>query len=304
MSKIHDALRKIQGGKEPAPENAEASSSAPIARLTQSTTGAEFRQFGDDARLVAVDRNLLRRHGLLAPENQARFVADQYRLIKRPILANIAQSRESGDDEPMNLIMVASALPGDGKTFNCINLALSIASERDVSVVLVDADVAKQHISALFGIGDEPGLIDLLADTSLSIRDVVIRTDIPSVYLMPAGSRSEDATELFASRRMAEVAGECAAMNSSTVFIFDSPPILATSESRVLASSVGQVVVVVRASATPQHSVIEALEGLDASKPINLLLNESGYGFGLEGQEPYGYPQASAPRARVLSDAG
>lgn len=302
MSKIQEALRKIQGG---APEHEKPRVlTVPIARLTRDDPTVLKSPFAHDSRLVVIDRNMLRRNGLLAPENQARFVADQYRLIKRPILANVARNRARGESSPMNLAMVASALPGDGKTFNCINLALSIASERDISVVLVDADVAKPHISSLFGIEQEPGLIDLLSNESMRIEETIIRTDIPGVSLLPAGSIHENATELLASQRMADIVSQFAEYQDSTMFIFDSPPILATSESRVLASSVGQIVLVVRAGHTPQHSVIEALESLDAAKPINLVLNESGHGFGSDGQESYGYGHGSSvPSNRVLGDA-
>jgi exopolysaccharide/PEP-CTERM locus tyrosine autokinase len=239
--------------------------------------------------MVVVDRQLLRDSGLLAPENLEKHMADQYRLIKRPILENVARAEVGADDSPMNLIMVASALSGDGKTFTCINLALSIATEQDTSVLLVDADVAKPHISTLFGIEQEKGLIDLLTTKELETRSAIIATDVPGLSVLPAGKTHPRATELLASKRMEKIVAELSAMQASRVVIFDSPPILATSESRVLATQMGQIVMIVCAGHTPQHAVTEALASLDETKAINMVLNQATDGFGTDGYGWYGY---------------
>lgn len=293
MSKIQDALRKMQSGGGAAPDNRSSGKGhlgAPVARLAQQDAGnAELFEGHDDSRVVVVNRSLLRQAGLIAPEDQERYMADQYRIIKRPILDNVSSAIQGADGSPMNLIMVASSLPGDGKTFNCINLALSIATERDTSVLLVDADMPKPHISRLLGIENEPGLIDLLTDEKLATAEAIIRTDIPGLSVLPAGHINAHATELLASRRMARVVNELSVMQQSRIVIFDSPPILATAESRVLASRMGQILMIVRAGHTPQHAVLDALESLDHSKAINLVLNQATDGFGAEGYGMYAY---------------
>ena len=294
MSKIQDALKKIQSTQ--AGSRAAGTATKPVVSeqfgtLTHVALDLESAARTDDTRLVVVDRELLRANGLLAPEDQARHMADQYRLIKRPILENVQKAADLGGADSMNLIMVASALPGDGKTFNCINLALSIASERDTSVLLVDADVAKPHISNLLGIADQPGLIDLLTSDEYKVRDAIIRTDVPGLSVLPAGQVNAHATELLASKRTSRVLAELSALKASRVVIFDSPPILATAESRVIGSRMGQIMMIVRAGHTPQHAVLEALNSLDQSKAINLVLNQAAEGFGAEsyGVSGYGY---------------
>src|SRR5690606_20325175 len=102
-------------------------------------------------------------------------------------------------------IMMASALPGDGKTFTSINLALSMSRERDSSVVLVDADVAKPHISRIFGVDKEPGLLDALTDKSDDLESLILPTDVGGLSILPAGGHRDNAAELFASAAMRQL---------------------------------------------------------------------------------------------------
>jgi Mrp family chromosome partitioning ATPase len=156
---------------------------------------------------------------------------------------------------------------------------------------LVDADVAKPHISQLFGVQNQPGLTDLLKDKNAHVDKFVIRTDMDGLKILPAGRPDEGATELLASRRMEKVINELSESYSDRIVIFDSPPLLVTSESRVLASLMGQIAMIVCAGKTPQGAVLEAIDYLDQTKPINLILNQSmgGEGSGAYGHYGYGY---------------
>jgi exopolysaccharide/PEP-CTERM locus tyrosine autokinase len=289
MSKIQEALKKIQGEDRP-DRSGSASRPEQVATVVLETLSQEDIENGRDSRVVRVDQDLLRSAGLLAPEHQQRHIADQYRLIKRPIL-DLAAGNMADSSDHANLVMVASALSGDGKTFTTINLALSIASEKDTTVLLVDADVAKPHISNLFGVNDEPGLIDMLNDHSLTLTDTIIRTDVPGLSILPSGKVDAHATELLASKRMASVAMALSKADASRIVIFDSPPLLATSESRVLASRMGQIALVVCGGKTPQKAVLEAISSIDDSKAINLILNQAGSSSsdGYYGGYHYGY---------------
>ncbi len=180
-----------------------------------------------------------------------------------------------------NLVMVTSALPGDGKTFTSLNLALSIARERDSSVLLIDADIAKGHVSELLNIRDRPGLTDLLENPHADPADFVLPTDVDGLRIMAAGRRGDQVPELLASQRMRSIISELGARNRERVIIFDSSPLLATNESQVLAKLVGQVLMVVRANGTPRPAVEEAVALLDRSKAISLVLNQTRTIFGL-----------------------
>jgi len=225
-------------------------------------------------KIVHIDQAALRAAGLIPPEQQARMLADQYRHIKRP-LVSAAIGRGTARTAGGQLIMMASAMPGEGKTFTSINLALSMAIEKAVSVLLLDADVAKPHISRIFGVEQEPGLIDVLRDEQRNVESVILPTDVPNLSILPAGQRCETATELLASHRMEGTMNYLAASNPQRIVLIDSPPLLLTSESRALAHWVGQVVVVVRADQTPRRAVLDSIEQLGADKSISLVLNQS-----------------------------
>lgn len=272
MSLIERALRKMQESGGPAPRPAPATARAPsvappvVHPVPTSTRTA--------APVIRIDRSALRAAEILAPQAQEKQIAEEYRQIKRPLIAN-ALGRGTPALPDGHLIMLASALPGDGKTFTSINLAMSMAAEQDISVVLVDADVAKPHVSRIFGIQSAPGLLDLLRDESLDVESVIQRTDIAGLSLVSAGNSSSNATELLASDRMATIAAQIAAHESNRIVLFDSPPLLLTSESRALAGMVGQIVLVVRAGLTPQQAVFESLELLGEGRSVNLVLNQS-----------------------------
>jgi len=241
---------------------------------------------------VFIDRDALREAGYLPESNQDRQFADEYRQIKRPLVASLAEPAGATGDSRLRAIMMCSGLPGDGKTFTSINLALSLARERDQSVLLVDADVPKPHVSRIFGIDHEPGLLDALADASVDIESLVLPTDVKGLSLLAAGSAQEGATELLASGRMSAVVSRLLAANPRRIILFDSSPLLVSTESRALAGSMGQFVLVVRAGSTPRQAVVDALQLLGEEQPVSIVLNQARAGLlsdSYGGYYKYGY---------------
>jgi protein-tyrosine kinase len=246
----------------------------------------------ESGRFVKIDRKRLRAAGFVPDEIQERRFADQYRRIKRPMLMQV-QALSAAHAPGARLIMMASALPGDGKTFTSINLALSMARERDISVLIIDGDVAKPHISRIFGLEREPGLLDALANDAIDVESLVLPTDVPGLSMLPAGRFQESATELLASARMDEVTTRLTARDPKRIVLLDSPPLLLSSESRALVEISGQVGLVVRAGKTPRQAVTEAIECIGANKPMGLILNQSllAQSEGYYGYGPYGDKQ-------------
>ena len=270
MSRIERALEKLRG-REPAAAPVEHLAPAP---QRPSPTVAPVVPHAYGGKAIGVDIDRLRGAGMLPPEAHERAIADQYRVIKRVLLKNAAPHRDPAVDRG-NLIMVTSALPAEGKTFTCINLCLSLARDGDWSVVLIDADCQKNHLSELFGVGGQLGLTEWLKDTTLDFDALVMPTDVERLSVVSAGRRHQDSVELLASSRMEALCSRLASEDRRRLIVFDTSPLLATAEAAVLSSHVGQVVVVVGANATPQQSVITALERLDQSKAINLILNNA-----------------------------
>jgi protein-tyrosine kinase len=282
---------------------------SPVLRAPERTAGGpEQRNHADDGepavarpvRLASMDRARLREAGVLPIEADERQVAEQFRAIKRPLLRN-AREQVAGDAMSRRLIMVASALPGEGKTFSCVNLALSLALEKDFEVLLVDADVRKPHITRLFGLEEAQGLLDVLGDPNLSLEaglhSITHATEVPGLSVIPVGKPSELAAELLASARMRQAAEQLARLHPHSIALFDSSPVLLTTEARVLSSLVGQIMLVVKAGTTPRQAVTDTLNFIGGGSKIGLVLNQAplsgaaGYFYGYA----YGY-EASVKR--------
>jgi exopolysaccharide/PEP-CTERM locus tyrosine autokinase len=248
-------------------------------------------------RILRIDREKLRSLQVLPPAEFERRIASQYQQIKRQLIA-IARGQSEPSVKDGNLIMVASALPGEGKTFTSINLALSMAREKDVDVILVNADVAKPRLDSLFGVAGERGLLDLLLNDDLHPDAVILDTDVPTLRFLPAGRYVDTATELLASARMHELMQQLISRPSKPIVLFDSPPLLLSTESRAMVASVGQVLLVVRANVTPRRAVEEAIAAAASARSISLVLNQCTewpsdtyyyYGYG-----PYGEANGNA----------
>ena len=243
---------------------------------------------------VILDRSALRAAGLMAPEEETDLLTRQYRKIKHPLVAK-AMGRGAPREPKGYLIMIASAMAGEGKSFTAVNLALSLALEKDVNVLLVDADVAKPQLSHVLRVANQPGLIDVLRDAERDVEALIRTTNVPSLSFLPAGAEAADATELLSSPRMERTAALLGQRDSRRIVVFDSPPLLQTTESPALARVAGQIVVVVRAQSTPQPVLLDALSTLQGHPSVSLVLNQSTqsstapyyyYGYRGEGSGP------------------
>lgn len=254
------------------------------------------------SRTVRLDLGALKAAGFVTPDALRSEVADQYRVIKRPLLDNAA-GKGASSVANANLIMVTSAMSGEGKSFTAINLAMSIAMELDYRVLLVDADVARPSIMKAFGLPPGPGLLDLLLDDQIDVSQALLRTNVDKLSLLPSGTHHPRATELLASDAMTALIEEMGQRYPDRIIIFDSPPLLLTTESRVLATHMGQIVMVVQAEKTLQSQVKHALTTIE-SCPVKLMLlnqvrggQQDAYGYG------YGYPQdIGVPRSSPAAE--
>lgn len=232
-----------------------------------------------NAKRVEIDIEKLHRLGMVTPDAARTTIAEEFRVIKRPLIEASFGQKAKGIRHS-NLIMVASSLPGEGKTFCAVNLAISIAMELDHTVLLVDADVARPSVPRYLQFKDgentsKIGLMDILLDNKLDLADAILKTNIDTLSLLPAGKSHHRATELLASQNMSALLDEIANRYPDRIVIFDSPPLLLTSESRVLASQMGQIVLVVEAESTTQNAVKEVLRQLKSCSNISLIYNKA-----------------------------
>ncbi len=238
---------------------------------------------------VHLDVDRLVNAGMTIDADGSVTIDNSYRRIKRPVLAN-AFGKESQIVENGNLVMITSSLPGEGKTYSSINLAMSIAIEMDRTVLLVDADLPKSSTTKLFGLENELGLTDVLAGKA-NLGDVIVSTDLQDFKILPAGKKHAHSSELLSSDKMLLVINELATRYPDRLVMFDSPPLLATAEAQILAGLVGQIILVIEADRTLKHNVRDAINMLDRDKAIGVILNKTqrsggsdyygdGYGYG------------------------
>lgn len=221
-----------------------------------------------------IDLAGLREGGYITPDMPPNLMAEEFRIIKRSILLN-AFSKGTQKSKNSNVVLVTSSNPGEGKTFCTINLALSIATEQDTTVLLIDADFSKPEVLNRLGVGGGRGLMDVVADSDLDVGDCLIRTNVPNLVLLPAGRQHNLTTELLASERMETIVDEIATRYPDRLVLFDSPPVLASSAASVMALYMGQTVFVIKAESTTEPQIKESLNMISACDNISLLLNQT-----------------------------
>jgi protein-tyrosine kinase len=246
---------------------------APIAEPVRDSSYALL----PSGRFCEVDREALREAGFILPDTPVSGLAEEFRIIKRQLLLGVSGSTGIEEDKRQS-ILVCSSQPDEGKTFTAVNLALSLATEKDVEVLLVDGDFVKPEILSILGLEGGPGLIDALADRTLDAEAYVIQTDIEGLSVLPAGRKEHDVTELLASERTREVLAGLTRHRPRRIVIFDSPPALMASPAAVLATHVGQTVMVVRADETTESELREAVALLSGCDHVSLVLNGAGAG--------------------------
>lgn len=303
MSIIEEAAKRLEelrragvetGEDAVAEEAAQQQAAAPVQAAAAAPHSAQARPqpaqtpAADNSRRVDIDMAGIKTRGIVSPWDPRSQAADEFRIVKRPLIAN-AKGKGAAPIANANLIMITSALPGEGKTFTAINLAMSMAMEMDSTVLLVDADVARPSVLNILGLQPAKGLMDVLLNDSLDLGDVLLKTNVEKLTLLPSGTPHPRATELLASDAMNRLLDEMASRYSDRIIIFDSPPLLVATESPALATHMGQVVVVVEAEKTPHATIKEALSKVGDGPVKLMMLNKTKRGSGAGAYGYYGY---------------
>jgi protein-tyrosine kinase len=224
--------------------------------------------------IVDLDFDKLNKIGILTPVTVNITLSEQLRRIKMPILAN-AFGGSRLEINNRNMVMVTSSVQNEGKSFTSLNLAMSIAKEFNHTVLYIDADVTQRSMDKLLNLGVRPGLVDILLDGECELKDLLLKTNVPRLTLLPSGRPYDKVTELWSSHRMGELMNELSQRYNDRLIVFDTPPLLQDSSASMLASLVGQILIVVEAEKTPRHVVEEAVSLLGGSQYNGLILNKS-----------------------------
>lgn len=225
------------------------------------------------SRSIELDLDDLGKRGYLTPNTENKVLFEQYRRIKLPILKN-AFEHETGTSNK-NLVMVTSSVTGEGKSFTSMNLAMSVAYEYNYTVLLIDADITKQMSSKVMGVEGAGGLIEYLTGKEQQLENLILKTNIPKLNLLPSGSHSEMVTELYSSNKMSDLVDELSNRYNDRLIIIDTPPVLEDSSAKVLTHLADQIIYIVEAEKTPKHVVEDGLRMLNRDDSIGIVLNKS-----------------------------
>lgn len=265
------AALRGRAAPDPAPDPAPRPADIETRELDPAPADAEpVLELGRSGRVAPVDRLKLAAAGFPLPGDAVTGLGEEFRLVKRKLLDGIAA--RSGPEAKRRTVLIASSQSGDGKTFCAVNLALSLSGERDLEVLLIDGDVSKPDVPATLGLPGGPGLVDLLADPALDPEELIVRTDLPGLSVLPAGRRANDVPELLASR-IAPLLERFLAADPRRIVLIDSPPVLAASAAAVLAGHAGETLVVVRADRTTEADLRETVSLLAGCEHLALVLN-------------------------------
>ncbi len=293
----------IHGDQRRPPDFADAGhSSIPESLADEIVAARERTAVPETGHRLEVDLSRLTAAGLFPPPDSRERIENEYRRIKRPLLANIT-GRGAMPVEDARLVMITSAQEGEGKTYTAFNLAYGLSQERDWQIILIDGDNTRRSLSSRLGVGEEhPGLMDLLSNPGMMLESALYATSIPRLTFIPAGTRHEDAAELLASREMSNLLRRLSA-DPNRIIVIDSTPLLGSAESLALSEWMGQILVVVKAGVTPRAAVAAAVQPLDKRKAINVLLNqvikEHGDAYGGYSSYVYGYADTQEKPAHL-----
>jgi len=237
----------------------------------------------ESGRMPPLDMAALEKSGLVVGHKVRTRISEEFRITVGHLLRSMQANYSPGRGAP-NVIMITSARPGEGKSFSSLNLAGSIAQHTQRDVLLMDVDAKQRSISSQLGLTDRPGLLDLSNNSSLRIEDVIIKTSIPHLSLMPVGSGQSGGLDITQTRPVTTLVERIARRFPNSVVLLDAPPCLSTSDPSTLAPFVGQIVLVVEAERTQRNEVIAALDLIKSCPSVTLMLNKikltTSYTFG------------------------
>ncbi|WP_100643189.1 XrtA-associated tyrosine autokinase [Alteromonas facilis] len=223
---------------------------------------------------INIDLPALEAQGFVSVDSTRRLINEEYRAIKRKLLKN-AFGPLSKSLNNSNIIMVSSARPGEGKTFTAVNLALSIAAEKDKTVLLVDADVLRPNVTKTLGVEVGDGLMEYLLDEKQDIADVMYTTNVEKLRIVPAGRSHHLSTELLASQKMQETVDEIASRYPDRIVIIDTPPLIGINETAILTNFAGQAVVVCVEGKSRLTDIDKATSLLNPDMAIGFVVNKA-----------------------------
>jgi capsular exopolysaccharide synthesis family protein len=232
--------------------------------------------FDEITQKITIDFDRLQSVGLYSDEHSAKKFSDDVRRLKLFVLKKATDV--TSEDQSNRYVLVTSSIPGEGKTHISLNLALSLAHEKNLKVVLIDTDVLKHDLTDALNLANKPGFVDILK-SSEGVRDTLLSTiyatNFENLFIVPAGVYTENDENLVSSQFVKHVLDEIGLIGEDVLILMDSAPLLVSVQSQAVTSVAGQVLYVVEAGSTPQNDFKQALGLVDQeNKAVGLVVNK------------------------------
>jgi len=259
MSRIEKALEKASQLRQRNPDAPPAKTPVQACAIP----GSSDTEYPYEPRISQVNNPFL-----VSANDTGSPISEEYKKLKSLL---VGMERQDGF---ANVIMVTSAIAGEGKSITALNLALSLAQEMDHTVLLVDADLRKPSIHRYLDLNPVAGLADILEERA-DMGTALIHTGIGRLVVLPAGKVTHNPVELFTSQRFAQFIQDIKHRYRDRYVIIDTPPILPFAETRTLSKLVDGVIFVVKERMASQASIAEGISALDGARKLGLVYNEA-----------------------------
>jgi len=206
---------------------------------------------------------------LQAHHDRGGTVAEQFRHVRTSLTAQYPDQRFA--------LLVTSAETGEGKTVSTGNLGVIMAERQDRTTLIVDCDMRRSKLTALFHAQNSPGMVDLLKG-SATLQQCIQPTVYPNLFIIAAGQGTrEEISELISRPELEEVVGQL--RRQFDYVLVDSPPVNSVADAGVLGRAVGEALMIVRMNKTNKESVERAVRLLKAAnvKVAGLVLTHQKY---------------------------
>ena len=232
-------------------------------------------------RPAAIDADTLAKAGLIDWDRRDARIIEELRIVQNNLLRHSFGDSGTAATRAGNLVLITSALAGEGKSFIALNLAASIARQTERRVLLIDTDVRPGSLRQRFGLSLASGLLDLTRAGAFDLEDLSVPTVWENLEYLPLGSGGGDPQSRV---RIAEIVAELGRRYDERLILLDAAPCLSSSDPHTLAPIVGQTVLVIAAGFTQQNDVETALDLVRTCPVVSLLLNKirswNGHSFG------------------------
>ena len=249
---------------------------------------------------ITLDFTTLGKKGFLTPDTLLSDLSRDYNGVKRRLFQRLGyfgknastndRSQRDKEEKPCPVVLLTSGSPGEGKTFSSCNLALSLALEERLKVLLIDADLAKPSTPEAFGYDvNQPGLFECLNDPSKPVDRFVLKTAPLPIKILPAGDATASPAQLLASQIMIDLIDRLAAQTRDyDIILMDGPPLLATTEAAALAPLADEVIIVVGTGDTTLDEIGSSIDFLGGVDHVSLLMNRIYFQEAKSSNYPYG----------------